>query len=686
MPLANGSAAVIVQKWAQDLIRNTYHDDLLYLARDLPNAVSLNVSMTTVNDPDVISSIYDYPDIAIEQLRLAAMEFLRDVALDPDGVEKLRVEITDVSDTELLRISHIRKEHVNKLVKLKCYVMGMTPTTPRLIVGAFKCQRCGEINYIPQERGKFTEPFECDSDACGRKGHFKLDERQSTQQDFQVLRLQERQEDIQGGEKPQTSRAEIIENHCGTVLHGSRVIIVAIVRERLKISAAGKSDQFNIILEVVSVAPDETESRIQVTKDDIQVLEAHTQRPEYTDWVVGSFAPSVYGLVEVKEALLLQMVSNGYKRNPRDGTIMRDFVHVALVGDPGVAKSSLKMAMKGYDPRVVLSSGTGATVAGLTAAVIKDDLTEGYTFEAGVLPLADGGGAILDEFDKMLPPEMKHLNDALDECRFTIHKASIHMELWSRCWMCAMLNPVDGKLDMNYGAPLHKQVGIPPDTLSRFDLTFIIPDVVEVKKDTKVGYAMLNARAIPHSGSNGNSPDSVNNLMPQKDIQKLIAHARTITPIFSREVGDELHRQWLLGREASGVDRVSVTSRYMGALVRLAKCEAQIHLSPVVTIYHLNRAVKVLMASLYQTCMDKNGNIDSGKMETGISKDMRGTIRTIREVIASCQKEGVPAGIGDIALAVEKFDITRSVLDSYLSHLKAEGSVYEVSEGRWRVP
>jgi hypothetical protein len=55
MPLANGSAAVIVQKWAQDLMRNTYHDDLLYLARDLPNAVSLKVSMTTMNDPDVIS-------------------------------------------------------------------------------------------------------------------------------------------------------------------------------------------------------------------------------------------------------------------------------------------------------------------------------------------------------------------------------------------------------------------------------------------------------------------------------------------------------------------------------------------------------------------------------------------------------------------------------------------------------
>lgn len=103
-----------------------------------------------------------------------------------------------------------------------------------------------------------------------------------------------------------------------------------------------------------------------------------------------------------------------------------------------------------------------------------------------------------------------------------------------------MLNPVDGRIN-NY-EPLYKQVGIPPDTLSRFDLVFVIPDIREEAKDSNVGYAMLNARGIPHSGINGNSPIPKRTLMPLEDMQKLIAYAKTINPVLSREGGDEIHR------------------------------------------------------------------------------------------------------------------------------------------------
>lgn len=40
-------------------------------------------------------------------------------------------------------------------------------------IGSFKCVRCGHINIVNQEEGKFTSPFECQSDACGRRGPFK---------------------------------------------------------------------------------------------------------------------------------------------------------------------------------------------------------------------------------------------------------------------------------------------------------------------------------------------------------------------------------------------------------------------------------------------------------------------------------------------------------------------------------
>lgn len=39
--------------------------------------------------------------------------------------------------------------------------------------GEYKCRHCGEVFYIPQERGKLIEPFECQNADCGRKKAFK---------------------------------------------------------------------------------------------------------------------------------------------------------------------------------------------------------------------------------------------------------------------------------------------------------------------------------------------------------------------------------------------------------------------------------------------------------------------------------------------------------------------------------
>jgi DNA replicative helicase MCM subunit Mcm2 (Cdc46/Mcm family) len=138
-----------------------------------------------------------------------------------------------------------------------------------------------------QEHDKLIEPFECENDVCGRRSAFKLDERKTTQQDFQILRFQERQEDIGGGEKPQTAKAEITEGHCGTILPGNRVTIAAIVRERLRVKSTGKTNQFSIILDVVSITPDETESRITYTMDDTDRFNKYVlEIRDFDEWVI----------------------------------------------------------------------------------------------------------------------------------------------------------------------------------------------------------------------------------------------------------------------------------------------------------------------------------------------------------------------------------------------------------------
>lgn len=54
--------------------------------------------------------------------------------------------------------------------------------------------------------------------------------------------------------------------------------------------------------------------------------------------LASSICPEIFGMSEVKQALLLQMVS-GNTKVMADGMKIRGSINVLLMGDPGVAKS-----------------------------------------------------------------------------------------------------------------------------------------------------------------------------------------------------------------------------------------------------------------------------------------------------------------------------------------------------------
>jgi len=51
-----------------------------------------------------------------------------------------------------------------------------------------------------------------------------------------------------------------------------------------------------------------------------------------------SIAPEIFGMEDVKKALLL-MIVGGVSKEMHDGLKIRGDINVALIGDPGVAKS-----------------------------------------------------------------------------------------------------------------------------------------------------------------------------------------------------------------------------------------------------------------------------------------------------------------------------------------------------------
>lgn len=61
---------------------------------------------------------------------------------------------------------------------------------------------------------------------------------------------------------------------------------------------------------------------------------------EFYENLAASIAPEIHGHEDVKKAMLLMMVG-GEQLDRDDGMHIRGDINVALIGDPGIAKSQL---------------------------------------------------------------------------------------------------------------------------------------------------------------------------------------------------------------------------------------------------------------------------------------------------------------------------------------------------------
>lgn len=128
---------------------------------------------------------------------------------------------------------------------------------------------------------------------------------------------------------------------------------------------------------------------VKLDKETESLIEAMSQMDPYT-LLSRSIAPEIFGLEDVKKALLLQLVG-GESRLQGDGMKTRGDINICLMGDPGVAKSQLLKHITKIAPRCVYTTGKGSSGVGLTATVKRDPLTNEMVLEGGALVLADTG-------------------------------------------------------------------------------------------------------------------------------------------------------------------------------------------------------------------------------------------------------------------------------------------------------
>jgi len=698
--MAQASNQELTDRFIQ-FYRNYYRDEIGQLAQQYPNEKrSLYIDYDDLYqfDADLAEDYRSQPD----QLQEYAEEALRLYDLPADvKLGNAHVRLQNLPESVDIRGIRVHDNHIGKLVSVQGIVRKATDVRPKITDSAFECQRCGTMNYIPQQDGEFQEPHECQG--CERQGPFRINFDQSEFIDAQKIRVQESPEGLRGGETPQSIDMNVEDDITGKVTPGDHVTAVGVLHIEQMSEGNEKSSLFDLYMDGVSITVEDEEFEdMDIEQEDIETIIQLSNEDGIYDQMVGSVAPAIYGYEEEKLAMILQLFS-GVTKNLPDGSRIRGDLHMLLIGDPGTGKSQMLSYIENIAPRSVYTSGKGSSSAGLTAAAVQDDFGDGqqWTLEAGALVLADKGIAAVDELDKMASDDRSAMHEALEQQKISISKAGINATLKSRCSLLGAANPKYGRFDQY--EPIGEQIDLEPALISRFDLIFTVTDTPDPEHDGKLADHILKTnyagelntqrdRIATSEFTQQQVDDVTEEVAPEIDaelLRKYVAHAkRSCFPTMTDEAKATI-REFYVDLRSKGADEdapIPVTARKLEALVRLAEASARVRLSDTVEVEDAERSVEIVRSCLQDIGVDpETGQFDADVVETGTSKTQRDRIKNIKGLISDIEEEfeeGAP--IEEVLDRADEIGMDATKAEDEIEKLRRKGEVYEPKQDHLR--
>lgn len=631
--------------------------------------------------------------------------------LEPDQKVHINLRLKNLFKNELINIRDLRAENLSKFISIEGIVRKVTEVRPKLLVGMFSCTSCGFKQEKEQDPFHYEEPLECPKDdgGCGKRTGsttFKFIISESLFIDSQKIEIQEFPEGLRGGDQPQRLEIILEDDLCGEVSPGDRISQTGTLKTKQRRDGQSKKTVFDIYLQGNCIdSNDQVYDDMELTEEDINQAKMMSKDPQIFDKIVGSIAPSIFGLRHIKESLALQLFGGVTKDYP-DGSRGRGDIHLLLVGDPGTAKSQLLTYMSKLAPRGIFTSGKSASAAGLTAAVIKDEFGEGrYTLEAGVMVLADMGLACIDEMDKMTESDRSAMHEAMEQQTVSIAKAGIQASLQSRCSVLGAANPKQGRFRL--GQPKHEQINLPPPLRSRFDLIFTMTDEPKVNEDRKLAGAVLERHwlgELKMSEATGDtrlqelreSDDPIINraspVFEPEILRKYVAYVkRECFPVMTDEAREEIIDFYVNLRADNAsfggdvVGSVALTARQLEALVRMAEASARIRLSSNVTRQDARVAIELMRFSLKDVAMTESGTYDIDGVLGGGFKSQKDKMYEIVKLIKESPSRDGRISKRELIEVASEINITEHELDGYLRKLQDEGAIFEPRSGEYSV-
>jgi DNA replication licensing factor MCM3 len=476
----------------------------------------------------------------------------------------------------------------------------------------------------------------------------------SLYRDYQKFTLQEMPENAPTGQMPKSVDVLVTDDLVDLAKPGDRVAVVGVYRPLANSQSGVTSGVFRFVLVANHVFQlNQKAKNPDITQKDLKNIKQIAARKDAYQLLGRSFAPSISGRDWEKKGLLLQQLG-GAEKNLANGAHLRGDVNVLLIGDPSCGKSQLLRFVMNISPLAISTTGRGSTGVGLTAAITLDKETNEKMLEAGAMVLADRGVVCIDEFDKMSTNDRVAIHEVMEQQTVTIAKAGIHTSLNARCSVLAAANPVYGNFDPSIS--LDKNINLPDSILSRFDLVFIVRDLMSKEEDRKISSQVLRqlryrhvaaptstsavqkdqfgvassyleprkeifeagiknkkegttevfdkhlmAMAAAEAATNGKK-NSGTEFVSVEFLRKYISHAKSLpAPRLSEQAIDAISEVYTLMRQQSsnGDARfsVAVTPRTLEALIRLSTAHAKLYLRDTVEPADVSAVHEILQAA-----------------------------------------------------------------------------------------
>ncbi len=587
---------------------------------------------------------------------------------------RLRVKGAD----KTVEIRDIRAENVSKFIQVEGILTRAGEIKPEAKEAVFKCRLCGEENRVPQVGDTFREPLFCENPNCRRRGPFDLVIESTVFRDWQSIQLQEPPEKLRGGRMPRRLDGIVRDDFVDKAIPGNHVSITGILRVFQERQHRERRTTFRKITFVshIEVKQKGVEEAELTPEDEEKIRELSKKDVWLRTSIIQSIAPAIHGNEALKEAIALQM----FGCNPvvlSDGTRFRGDTHILLTGDPGTAKSQILKWVSNVAPRGLYTSGMKTTGAGLTAAAVRDEISGGWTLEAGVMVIADGGMACIDEFEKMRDEDRSAILEAMEQQTISLAKAGIVATLNTRTAVLSATNPKLGRFDKNI--PPTKQLSLDPVILSRFDLVFIMRDDPRPDQDRSIAQHILQLHSAPKK--------ALKAPFDPEFLRKIVIYAKkNIEPKLDDKEVQKAIEDFFVGWRKSAVDAgdpLPITVRQIESIIRLAKANARLRLGDRVTIEDANRAISLIKTTLRDAGFDiERGRVDIDLLTTGIPKSQRDKHMRVMQIIEELEEQySGAAPVEQILQMAETEKIGKNFVEWTIEEEKKRGHLYEPKPG-----